>query len=88
MGLTPASMCSMTRVRYTCGCIKDSEFIQCPPRRDTLFKCPKIDRDNVRDSGNYCLSHCIPENGQKFTPVDVPNTGAATRMYKLAEDGS
>lgn len=70
-------MCSVNRVQYSCGCVKDSKFVQCEKRRGTPVKCDKISRDIAEISDNYCITHCIPDLGRGYTKADfiqLPNS--------------
>ncbi|KAM3430693.1 hypothetical protein NHJ13734_007632 [Beauveria thailandica] len=63
-------MCSVKRVQYTCGCIKDGNFKQCELRKDTPIKCDEITRDIPEPEDSYCLSHCMFDRGRGLTSAD------------------
>ncbi|KAJ3496624.1 hypothetical protein NLG97_g2527 [Lecanicillium saksenae] len=63
-------MCYMNRVQYSCGCVKDSTFLQCEVRKDTPVKCDKIRRLVTEKLDTYCLSHCMADRGRGLTKSD------------------
>lgn len=46
-------------IKYTCGCEKNSEYVQCPERRDTNVKCSPVRRLKQKDSEHMCASHMV-----------------------------
>lgn len=61
-------MCETKYIEYSCGCKKDSEFIQCPDRRGTIVKCDKIPKTLLKESENYCQQHLVPPSAPaKYT---------------------
>ncbi|KAM3515305.1 hypothetical protein MY11210_001046 [Beauveria gryllotalpidicola] len=82
-------MCSMNRVQYSCGCVKDSKFKQCKLRKDTPIKCDKISRDTPELVDSYCLSHCMFDKGRGLTTADfeaVKNGGTGQVTFKIPKD--
>ncbi|KAM3562581.1 hypothetical protein ARSEF4850_002717 [Beauveria asiatica] len=67
-------MCSVKRVVYTCGCVKDGNFKQCELRKDTPIKCDEIIRDIPEPEDSYCLSHCMFDRGRGLTSADFELT--------------
>lgn len=63
-------MCCMSRVQYSCGCVKDSKFEQCELRQDTPIKCDKIRRGVPEPVESYCLSHCMADRGRGLTKAN------------------
>ena len=55
-------MCTSKYIKYTCGCEKEMEFIQCPERQGTNVKCKPIAKVYSKDSTNYCSGHLIARN--------------------------
>lgn len=60
-------MCEWKQIRYTCGCVKNMEFVQCAERRGTNVKCKPIRKRVKRASANYCPGHLVnPTAPQKY----------------------
>ncbi|KAJ6783231.1 hypothetical protein PWT90_01149 [Aphanocladium album] len=59
---------------YSCGCVKDSKFLQCEKRKDTPIKCDKIRREITEELDTYCLSHCMADRGRGLTNGDFKVT--------------
>ncbi|OAX30917.1 hypothetical protein K503DRAFT_777783 [Rhizopogon vinicolor AM-OR11-026] len=53
---------------HTCGCRKDSEFVQCQMRQGTNVKCSPVTRTQGGISANYCSQHLVKPNA----PVTWP----------------
>ncbi|PQK12874.1 hypothetical protein BB8028_0003g14890 [Beauveria bassiana] len=78
-------MCSVSRVQYTCGCVKDSKSTQCELRKDTPISCDKIIRDSPEQENSDCLSHCMYDRGRNLTSADfeaVKNDAAEQVTFK------
>jgi hypothetical protein len=61
-------MCTSKYIKYTCGCKKEMEFIQCPARQGTNVKCHPVTREWGKDSTNYCSKHLVkPDAPVKYT---------------------
>ena len=61
-------MCKTRYIRYTCDCMKEMEFIQCPARQGTNVKCHPITKELGRNSTNYCSRHLVkPDAAVKYT---------------------
>lgn len=58
-------MCVSRRIRYTCGCSKEAEFIQCPERRPTNTKWNQIDKEWLPNAATYCSKHLVKQSAQK-----------------------
>ncbi|KAI1501448.1 hypothetical protein F5X99DRAFT_382525 [Biscogniauxia marginata] len=52
-------MCTSKFIKYTCGCKKEMEFIQCPERQGTIVRCNPITEAWDKDSTNYCSKHLV-----------------------------
>ena len=52
-------MCTSFFIKYTCGCTKETEFVQCPERVGTNAKCQPIRKEWRKDSTNYCSKHLV-----------------------------
>ncbi|KAJ2899010.1 uncharacterized protein MKZ38_003524 [Zalerion maritima] len=71
------TMCSWNYVRYTCGCEKQSEFIQCEKWNGTIGKCKKLVKGGSKASSNYCPTHLIADGlGGTIWKID-PETNTA-----------
>lgn len=49
----------MRYIKYTCGCEKDGEFVQCLARQGTNVKCKPVIKVQGRISTNYCRTHLV-----------------------------
>ncbi|KAL3474534.1 hypothetical protein BJX99DRAFT_231498 [Aspergillus californicus] len=58
-------MCSSQFMLYTCGCKRESEFIQCLERRGSNVKCKPITKLPATRSMNYCEGHLVPPDAPK-----------------------
>lgn len=63
-------MCTMNRAHYSCGCGKDSKFVQCDLKKYTPIKCDKVNREITERLDTYCLSHCVPDQGRGLTSAN------------------
>ncbi|OAQ98492.1 hypothetical protein LLEC1_04181 [Akanthomyces lecanii] len=84
-------MCSMARVQYSCGCVKDSRFEQCELRRDTPVKCDEIRRNVPEPVQSYCLSHCMADRGRGLTKANfkvIRNGDSQQVAFKTVTDSS
>ncbi|KAL2173547.1 uncharacterized protein P884DRAFT_264901 [Thermothelomyces heterothallicus CBS 202.75] len=52
-------MCTSKFIKYTCGCKKEMEFVQCAERQGTNVKCDPVRKEWARDSANYCSRHLV-----------------------------
>ncbi|KAH7227615.1 hypothetical protein BKA60DRAFT_123967 [Fusarium oxysporum] len=61
-------MCTSKFIKYTCGCKKEMEFIQCQVRQGTNTRCHPIIKEWAKDSSNYCSRHLVkPDAPVKYT---------------------
>jgi len=61
-------MCTSKYFKYTCGCKKEMEFIQCQERVGTNAKCHPIIKVWGKDSTYYCSRHLVkPDAPVKYT---------------------
>ncbi|KAH7376416.1 hypothetical protein B0T11DRAFT_272294 [Plectosphaerella cucumerina] len=61
-------MCTSKYILYSCGCKKETEFVQCEERQGTNIKCEKIDKAWEKDSPHYCSGHLVkPGSRLKYT---------------------
>lgn len=61
-------MCESQYLKYTCGCKREMEFVQCAARQGTNVKCHPIIKRWVKDSTNYCSRHLVkPDAPVKYT---------------------
>lgn len=60
-------MCTWKQIKHTCSCIKNMEFVQCPQRKDEGMnvRCPRVEKDVVRESKNYCYAHLVKPDAPK-----------------------
>jgi hypothetical protein len=56
-------------IKYTCECIKKSEFVQCQRAKDTgaNIKCKPVTKRVDRISTNYCEGHLVYPTAKKIT---------------------
>lgn len=67
-------MCVFKFIKYTCGCKKEMEFIQCRDRQGTNVRCNRVVRECGKDSTNSCLTHLVkPEARVKYTDSNGSN---------------
>lgn len=54
-------MCESKYIKYTCGCKKEMEFIQCTMRQGGNVKCDPVTKAWGKDSANYCSEHLVKQ---------------------------
>lgn len=62
-------MCHNIMIKYSCDCIKKSEFVQCQVARDSRanIKCRPVRKEVSRQSANYCEGHLVyPTAAKKY----------------------
>ena len=52
-------MCTMFWVQYSCGCKRDTEFVQCQERSGTNVRCEMIQKKWSKNVDNYCRQHLV-----------------------------
>jgi hypothetical protein len=66
-------MCTIKYIKYTCGCKKEMEFVQCPDRQGTNVKCSRSSWELGKTSTNYCSKHLVkPDAAVKYTDQNGP----------------
>ena len=55
-------MCTSRYIKYTCGCKKEMEFVQCEERQGTNVKCDPAQKRQGKESTNYCPRHLVKPN--------------------------
>ena len=58
-------MCKSKFIKYTCGCKKEMEFVQCEERRGTNVRCNPVRKEWGKDSANYCRVHLVKPDAPK-----------------------
>jgi hypothetical protein len=68
-------MCISKFIKYTCGCKKEMEFIQCQERQleGLNVRCHPITKEWGKDSANYCSKHLVKADA----PVKYKDTQGA-----------
>lgn len=62
-------MCHYIMIKYTCDCVKKSEFVQCKEAKasKTNLKCRPVKKRMEKFSTNYCEGHLVyPEAAKKY----------------------
>ncbi|KAK8211803.1 hypothetical protein IWZ01DRAFT_246825 [Phyllosticta capitalensis] len=62
-----STMCTSKLIKYTCGCQKEMEFVQCAQRQGTNVKCDPITPQLEKNSTHYCPKHLVEEAPLKYT---------------------
>ncbi|KAM0665209.1 hypothetical protein ACQRIU_005470 [Beauveria bassiana] len=79
-------MCSVSRVQYTCGCVKDSKFKQVRAAEKTRqSNATRLSATVPSRKNSYCLSHCMFDRGRNLTSADfeaVKNDAAEQVTFK------
>lgn len=61
-------MCTSKFIKYTCGCKKEMEFIQCAERQGTNVKFRPVTKQWGKNSTNYRSRHLVkPDAPVKYT---------------------
>lgn len=60
-------MCHHIMIKYTCECVKKSEFVQYQAAKDTgaNIKCKPVMKRTSRISANYCEGHLVYPTAKK-----------------------
>lgn len=60
-------MCHHIMIKYTCECVKKSEFVQCQAAKDTgaNIKCRPVRKVVDIFSTNYCDGHLVYPTAKK-----------------------
>lgn len=77
-------MCTSFYITYTCGCKKETEFVQCTDRAGTNVKCNPIKKEPGKQSANYCKGHLVKPDAPKkyFSDEDLQDWTARFRIWK------
>ena len=68
--------CTQKVRRYSCGCIKTEEFVQCNRRVDSNIRCARARREFLPDKRHYCQMHLVLAGTEcaRLTPAVVADT--------------
>ncbi|KAF6788447.1 hypothetical protein CSOJ01_15011 [Colletotrichum sojae] len=60
-------MCHNIMIKYSCDCVKKSEFVQCQEAKDSgqNIKCKPVRKVVSRMSANYCEGHLVNRTAAK-----------------------
>ncbi|KAK4171144.1 hypothetical protein QBC36DRAFT_199970 [Triangularia setosa] len=64
-------MCTTFYIKYTCGCKKGGEFVQCEERSGTNVKCKPVLLRQGKLSANYCSGHLVNPDAPKKYYSDI-----------------
>ena len=59
-----SSMCQQRTRRYTCGCEKPEEFVQCQQYANTNIRCVKPVKMALAESPHHCKAHMVKAGTQ------------------------
>jgi len=69
-------MCTSKLIRYTCGCEKEMEFVQCEERQGTNVKCNRTRKEKAKDAANFCSKHSVSVKDVRVEMVGGGSQGA------------
>lgn len=52
-------MCDSKYIQYTCGCKKETEFVQCDDRLGTNVRCHPLKKVLAKRAENFCSGHLV-----------------------------
>ncbi|OJJ78067.1 hypothetical protein ASPBRDRAFT_37282, partial [Aspergillus brasiliensis CBS 101740] len=58
-------MCTGLNISFSCGCVKEMDFIQCKQRQGTNVRCCPAKRALGKTSANYCRRHLVAPGAPK-----------------------
>ncbi|KAH7054337.1 hypothetical protein B0J12DRAFT_450414 [Macrophomina phaseolina] len=64
-------MCTSKFVKYTCGCKKEMEFIQCEARRGSNVKCDPVEKAWGKDSSTTARNTWLSRTRQSNITIKM-----------------
>ena len=71
-------MCTSKLIRYTCGCEKEMEFVQCEERQGTNVRCNRTKKEKAKDAANFCSKHLVGVQDVQVVMVDQDGQNAGS----------
>jgi hypothetical protein len=70
-------MCVQKVRKYSCGCVKSEEFIQCGQRAGSNVQCVKPTKEELPASAHYCRNHMHTVKAGTPDPMYRPGNAPA-----------
>ena len=80
-------MCKQYFRKYTCGCQRKEQFVQCDTHRGTILQCARTENQKPELATNYCSQHLVKADRARFDH-GKPETNRVKNETEVATETS